>query len=83
MPDSSHSIADPFLIARVQSVATGADTHELHALLGRYIALGDLAAQEEPARERFKRIETKLRIRLHERLSTRFYHEPGGLAAPA
>jgi hypothetical protein len=52
---------DHFLVARAEACITGANAHELHALLGNYHGLCLLAADDEAMLVRVEHIERKLR----------------------
>jgi hypothetical protein len=52
---------DHYLVARAEACATGANAHELHALLGNYCELCLAAEHDLTVRPRIERLEQRLR----------------------
>ena len=55
------TLLDHFLVARVQSRITGADAHDVHAMLGKYYCLCELAADDASFRAPLDETERSLR----------------------
>jgi hypothetical protein len=53
------TVIDHYLVARVQARVTGANAHDLHALLGKYFGLSSL--DDEQVSPRLQEIERRLR----------------------
>jgi hypothetical protein len=52
---------DHYLVARAQACVTGANAHELHALLGIYHGLCLLGTEDESVRRRIESVEQRIR----------------------
>ena len=62
---------DHYLVARAQACGTGANAHDLHALLGNYCELCLLAEEDPTVLPRIERIEQKLRAFCQSRTAAR------------
>lgn len=52
---------DHYLVARAQGRITGQNAHDVHALLGLYLVLSDLAPEDAECHARLVAIEQRLR----------------------
>ena len=56
-----YSLIDHHLVARTQACVTGANAHDVHALLGNYYELCLIAQEDESIRMRVRHVEQRLR----------------------
>jgi hypothetical protein len=55
------SLIDHHLVAKTQACVTGANAHDVHALLGNYYELCLIAQEDESIRMRVAHVEQRLR----------------------
>lgn len=55
------SPVDHYLIARAQACVTGADAHDIYAMLGNYFELCQMAEGDEAVKVRIRGLERRLR----------------------